>query len=84
MKVKKNIAISESGYIFNPSTGESFTVNPIGIEIFNMIKSDKSFEEVSKFILERYNADESTIEKDYNDFVGMLKMHQLIENEDKE
>ena len=41
MKIKKNIAISDSGFIFNPSTGESFTVNPIGVEIITLLKEDK-------------------------------------------
>ena len=81
MNIKKNVAISESGYIFNPSTGESFSVNPIGIEIFNMLKDDKSFGEISKTILTKYNTDEDTIEKDYNDFIGLLKQHLLIEND---
>ena len=83
MKIKKNVAISESGYIFNPSTGDSFTVNPIGIEIFNMIKTEKSYEEISKTILAKYNTDEATFEKDYHDFIGMLNLHLLIDRENE-
>ncbi len=80
MKIKKNVAISESGYVFNPSTGESYTVNPIGIEIFNLLKEEKSFEEISKTVLSKYNTDEATFEKDYNDFIGMMNLHLLIDN----
>ncbi len=80
MKIKKNVAISESGYIFNPATGDSFTVNSIGIEIFNLIKAEKAYEEISKTILTKYNTDEATFEKDYNDFIGMLNLHLLIDN----
>lgn len=79
MKIKKNIALSESGFVFNPSTGESFSVNPIGIEIFNAIKEDQSYEEISKTMLNNYNTDEDTFEKDYNDFVQLLSSFQLIE-----
>ncbi|OQX76284.1 MAG: hypothetical protein B6D61_09035 [Bacteroidetes bacterium 4484_249] len=84
MNIKKNIAISETGYIFNPSTGESFSVNPIGIEIFNMLKDGKSYEEISKTILSKYNTDEDTVEKDYNDFIGVLQQHLLIENDNEQ
>jgi hypothetical protein len=80
MKIKKNIAISESGYVFNPTTGESFSVNPIGIEIFNALKENTSYEEISKTILTKYRTDEDTFEKDYNDFILFLTQHQLIEN----
>jgi len=83
MKIKKNVAISESGYVFNPSTGDSFTVNPIGIEIFNMIKDAKSYGEISKTIMAKYNTDEATFEKDYNDFIGMLNLHLLIDKENE-
>jgi hypothetical protein len=79
MKIKKNIALSESGFVFNPSTGESFSVNPIGIEIFNAIKEEQSYEEISKTMLNKYNTDGDTFEKDYNDFVQLLNSFQLIE-----
>lgn len=81
MKIKKNIAISESGYVFNPSSGESFTVNPIGIELVNMIRDEKSYEEISRTMLAKYNTDNDTFEKDYQDFIGLLKSYQLLENE---
>jgi hypothetical protein len=84
MKIKKNIAISESGYVFNPSSGESFTVNPIGIELVNMIRDEKSYEEISKTMLAKYRTDMDTFEKDYLDFIGFLKLYLLLENEEKQ
>jgi len=84
MRIKKNIAISESGYVFNPSSGESFTVNPIGIELVNMIREEKTFEEISKTLLTKYNTDIDTFEKDYHDFIGFLKLYHLLENEEKQ
>ena len=39
MKIKTNIALSDSGFLFNPSTGDSYSVNPIGQEI--AIKRDQ-------------------------------------------
>ncbi|MCB0807394.1 MAG: PqqD family protein [Bacteroidales bacterium] len=84
MKIKKNVAVSESGYIFNPSTGESFSVNPSGIEIFNMVKEQKSYEEISAHFLKKYNTDKDTFEKDYNDFIGMLNHYLLLEKDHAE
>ena len=82
MKIKSNVAVSESGFVFNPSTGESYSINPIGIEIFNMIKESKPFEEISGEMLSKYNTEEDTFEKDFQDFIGFLKQYQLIENGD--
>ncbi|MBM3435955.1 MAG: PqqD family protein [Bacteroidetes bacterium] len=81
MRIKKNIAISESGYVFNPSTGESYTVNPIGIEIINMMQAGESFESIQKQVLNKYNVDADTFEKDYNDYTGFLNLHQLTDND---
>ena len=78
MKLKDNIAISESGYLFNPSTGESFIVNPLGMEVLQLVKKGRSFEEISKEILAHYSVDTITFEKDYHDFLHQLRQYLLI------
>jgi hypothetical protein len=80
MKIKKNVAISESGFIFNPTTGDSFSTNPIGLEIIRMLKDDKSKDDIRKSILGKYITDESTFEKDYYDFVNMLQSNQVADD----
>lgn len=81
MKIKSNIAISDSGFVFDPSTGESFTFNPTGLEIFRYLKDDKSFDEISEIIIDKYDVDEHSFERYYFDFLSMLKQFQLVENE---
>lgn len=81
MKIKSNIAVSESGFIFNPDTGESFTVNPIGASIINMLKDDKTNDEITSALLEKYKVEPNTFEKDFEDFVGLLRNYSLIEDE---
>jgi hypothetical protein len=79
MKIKKNIALSDSGFIFNPSTGESFSVNPIGVEIIKMLKEGKEKDDIKKMILEKYQADDATFERDYYDFINILNHYLLTE-----
>ena len=81
MKINKNVAISESGFLFNPLTGEFFTLNPIGIEVFNMLKDEKNFDGIMNYILMKYNIDEATFERDYFDFTGFLRQYNLVETE---
>ena len=83
MKLHKNIAISEAGLLFNPVTGESFSLNPIGVEILNLLREERSQEEISKTILERYTTDSATFEKDYNDFIGILQHNNLLESHEE-
>lgn len=82
MKLKENVAISESGYIFNPSTGESFIVNPLGMEILRMIKSEKAFKMIEQEVLKHYSVDAPTFEKDYHDFIQQLRQSLLISSDE--
>ena len=84
MKIKKNIALSDSGFIFDPSTGDSFNTNPIGLEIVQLLKKGLSQKEIGVHILENYHTDESTFEKDFYDFINMLSKLKLTEREDNE
>ena len=81
MKIKKNVAISDSGFIFNPDTGESFSANPIGLEMLEMLRDGMEYEEIRKNVLDKYKSDKDTVEKDYHDFITMLKQYNLIEND---
>ena len=81
MKVKKNIAISESGFLFNPSSGDSYSVNPIGQEILKLLKEGREDEQVIAHVLNNYMIDRIAVEKDLYDFVSMLRTYKLIENE---
>ena len=79
MKLKKNIAVSDSGFLFNPSTGDSYSVNPIGQQILKLLKEGKSVDEVKKIILHEYKVDDASVEKDIYDFKTMLSSYKLTE-----
>lgn len=79
MDIKKDVAVSDSGFVFNPTTGESYSVNPIGMEIINLMKEGKAMEQISEVILKQYNIDEATVDKDLNDFMEMLNHYSLKE-----
>jgi hypothetical protein len=84
MRLKKNIAVSESGFIFNPGTGDSFSLNKIGIEIFDLLKKGKTDNEITHALLEKYEVDSASIDKYYYDFLAMLLQYQLIEDNGKD
>ena len=37
MKLKKNIAVSETGFLFDPNTGESYNLNNTGQLIIKLL-----------------------------------------------
>jgi hypothetical protein len=83
MKLRKNVAVSEAGLLFNPVSGESYSVNPIGVEILNLIREEKSPETISKVMLDKYSTDQTTFEKDYQDFIGILHHFNLLETHEE-
>jgi len=78
MEINKNIAISDSGFVFNPSTGDSFSTNQIGVEIINLLKEGKDISEVVNEVTSKYNVEKSNLEKDLGDFFSMLTSFQII------
>ncbi len=76
--INKNVAVSDSGFVLNASTGESFSVNPIGVDIINSIKQGKVLDEITKEMLKKYDVDFNTFEKDYTDFIEMLKFYNVM------
>jgi hypothetical protein len=79
MKLKKNIAMSDTGFVFDPATGNSFTTNPIGIEIIQMLKQDKNDKEIEEEIHKNYEIDQETFERDLFDFMNVLTKMRLTE-----
>lgn len=77
-KIPSNIAISESGFIFLPSTGETFTVNNLGSEIINLLKDNKCYDDILSYLLEEYDAEAKTLTKDLNDFLNQLKNLNIL------
>jgi len=82
MKIKKSLAISETGFVFDPSTGDSYTLNPIGLEIIQLLREGKSREDITKRMTGTFDVDSLTFERYYFDFLGMLKQMQLVESDE--
>ena len=80
MKFNNKIAISDSGFIFDPTTGESFSTNPVGLEIIKLIKEGKSLDEIRTFILEKYEVTATVLSKILDEFITtLIQLNILID-----
>jgi hypothetical protein len=82
-KLLKDIAISESGLVFNPVTGESFSVNPSGVEIIQLLRKGKTITEIKKILSADYDVDINTAERDVLDFFNLLKHFRIIASDER-
>ena len=79
MKIKTHIAVSESGVLFNGSTGDSFSVNPIAAEVLEMIKGNMTKDQIKIKLQEKYDVMPERLDGDLYDFLAHLRQLNLIE-----
>lgn len=79
MKLKKNIATSENGFIFNPATGDSFSSNAIAADILALMKTGHSSDEVKQQLLNKYDVEPAQLNRDWEDWILQLKEANLLE-----
>ena len=76
--VPESLAVSDSGFLFLSSTGETFTLNEIGKEIFKLLQSGNDSQSIEERVLSEYDIDRTTFERDFDDFINQLNSFKLI------
>lgn len=78
MKIPEEVKISDNGFVFNSKTGDSFSLNPFGLELIKYIQEEKELESLKKEMTLKYDVEDLTFEKDFYEFCALLKHHQII------
>lgn len=68
----KNLALSDTGFVFDPTTGNTYTLNETGLTIVRLLKLDKTKEEILQSIISEYEVDHDEVERDYSDMIIQL------------
>jgi len=69
----KRLAISESGFIFDPETGHSFSVNETGMFILKELQNNQNPSQVQQAIVNSYEISNRDAERDLIEFIGLLR-----------
>jgi PqqD family protein of HPr-rel-A system len=77
-RLTRNLAVSESGFLFLPTTGETFTVNEPGRIVLAALQGAQSEEEIVARLTAEYDADAASIRRDLEDFLVQLRQYQLL------
>lgn len=78
MNTLKHLAINDEGFIFNPTTGESWTTNKTGLFILKLLKEGLAEEEILNKLVEEFETDKDTAYRDLTDFLEKLRSYKLI------
>lgn len=69
----KRLALSESGFVFDPVSGQSFTVNETGLVVLRLIQQQDDLEQIAEQLAEQFDASIAEIKRDVQDFTNRLK-----------
>ena len=67
------LALSESGFVFDPVTGNSFTVNTSGLAILRLLQKSDDWNEVIGALQEEFELDAQVAERDVIEFATSLR-----------
>ena len=78
-KISENLALSDSGFLFKADTGESFTVNEVGLFILKHLKEGKDDGAIIQLLTDEYEVEKETAQRDFDEFVTLLKNLNLVD-----
>ncbi len=78
MEKLQRLAISDEGFIFDPTTGNSFTTNKVGLWIMEQLKEDREISEILEDMVEQFETNQEEAQKDLMDFMEQLRACSLL------
>jgi len=71
--VLQRLAISESGFVFDPASGHHFTVNATGLELLRLLQKGLRLDQILNQLSAKYDAQIRDIERDVVEFISALR-----------
>ena len=79
-----DLAVSETGFAFDPYSGSTFTINATGLCVLDGLKEGLAPEAIQVRIRERFDARGADVLRDVADFLSALRQHGLIESDESD
>lgn len=71
----RRLALNDSGFVFDPVNGDSFTVNPCGLAVLRSLKDGHNLNEILDQVTIEYKVDSQRAERDILDFIVQLRKY---------
>ena len=69
----QRLAVSESGFVFDPVSGHSFTVNETGLAILRALQKERRLDALRESLTSEFDVDGITLDRDLLEFLGSLR-----------
>lgn len=73
-----HLAMNDEGFMFDPTTGDSFVVNQTAMFIVQSLQDERTENEIAELLVERYDVSRDDALRDIADFTSRLKSLQLL------
>ena len=75
----KDLAVSDTGFLFDPLSGATFTVNSTGRTILEGLKAGAGRDEIAVLLEQSFQqGDDADLQRDVDEFVHMLRQNDLL------
>lgn len=78
MQRLRSLALNPDGFAFDPTTGESFTLNPTGLAILEGLREGLTHEQITARVAERFQVSVDDASRDLDDFMDHLRAFRLL------
>lgn len=78
MQRLRSLALNPDGFAFDPTTGESFTLNATGLAIVEGLREGLGHAELAARLTERFEVPEGDASRDVDDFMDHLRSFRLL------
>jgi len=69
----RRLAVNDSGFVFDPITGRSFTVNATGRRLLALMRDQVDAEGLIAALADEYEVENDDLRRDLHDFVRLLR-----------
>ncbi|MDX8377578.1 MAG: PqqD family protein [Mariprofundales bacterium] len=69
----KQLALNDSGFVFDPVNGRSFTANSIGLFVLRELQKGHDMVAMLDIITDEFDVDTRTAERDITEFASQLR-----------
>jgi PqqD family protein of HPr-rel-A system len=79
----KNLAVSDTGFVFDPRSGATFSLNATGLAILNALREGHDLSAIVARLEAAFDVVGETVAHDVRELVQSLQRHGVLSNEYK-
>ena len=72
------LAVSDEGFVFDPTTGDTYLMNRVGTAILRGLQHGRNEDEVVQDIVQEFDCAEEVVTRDVADFTDRLRTIHLL------